>query len=305
MSNQHSYGGQAVLEGVLMRGQRQATVVARNPEGQLVGKHFPLDVERRAFWERIPLVRGVVMLWDMLILGTRSLNFSASVATGEQEEPSTGSTIGTLAIALVFAIGLFFLLPLLLATVAAHFGASLLVREVIEGVVRLGIIVGYLFAISRLPDIQRVFAYHGAEHKTVNAYEAGEPLTVANVRSYSVIHPRCGTSFVIVVALISFVVFLGLGGFPFWVRFLSRIVLIPVIAGIAYEVLKLTAAFYHHQWVRLLIAPSLAFQKLTTREPDDQMIATAIAALQAVLQADGVVLCDSTAPDEPLLAVSP
>lgn len=305
MEEQHfSYGGQAVLEGVMIRGKRQATVAVAQPGGAIVYKHFPLDEQRRQKWEHIPLVRGMILLWDMLILGTRALNFSASASIGEEEELSKQATIGSLVLALVIAIGLFFVLPLFLASLVGYLGASPLIREVCEGVVRLGLIIGYILVISRLPEIQRVFGYHGAEHKTVNAYEAGVPLTVDHVRTFSLIHPRCGTSFLVVVVLISFLVFSFLGGLPFWAKFVSRIALVPLIAALAYELLRLTAANYHRKWVRLLIAPSLALQQMTTREPDDTMIATAIAALQAVLAADGVVPRTTVAGDERVLVVS-
>ncbi len=289
MSNQHfSYGGQAVLEGVMMRGRNQATVAVREPDGAIAYKHFSLDAQRRDRWEDVPFVRGIVLLWDMLNLGVRALNFSASAAFGEEEQSSQYASVGTLLLSLVFAIGLFFVFPLLLAGLASSLGASLFLRELIEGVLRLGLIVGYIAAVSQIPSIQRVFAYHGAEHKTVNAYEAGGPLNVEHVRSFSLIHPRCGTSFLLVIAVLSFVVFLLFGGFPFWVRLVSRIVGVPLIAAIAYEILRLSASHYHRGWVRKIMAPSLALQKLTTREPDDRMLNVAIEALKAVLQADGV-----------------
>jgi uncharacterized protein YqhQ len=300
---QFSYGGQAVLEGVMMRGQHQATVAVRCPSGEIAYKHFPLDAQKRTRWERMPLIRGMVLLWDTLNLGTRALNFSASAASGEHEAPSKPASIGAMVLALVFAVGLFFVTPLLLASLSSYFGASLLVREVLEGVVRLALVVGYVVLVGRIPEIQRVFGYHGAEHKTVNAYEAGSPLTVAQVRHFSLIHPRCGTSFLIVVVGISFVVFLLLGGLPFWVRVLSRVLLVPLIAAIAYELLRLSAFHFHRPWVRKLVAPALFFQRLTTREPDDTMIATAIAALRPVLAADGVVGQEKPA-DDTVMAVS-
>jgi uncharacterized protein YqhQ len=299
MSNQYfSYGGQAVLEGVMMRGKNQATVAVREPDGAIAYKHFSLDAQRRDRWEGVPFVRGIVLLWDMLNLGVRALNFSASAAFGEEEQPSHYASVGTLLLSLVFAIGLFFVFPLLLAGLAGSLGASLILRELIEGVLRLGLIVGYIAAVSQIPSIQRVFAYHGAEHKTVNAYEAGVPLNVEHVRSFSLIHPRCGTSFLLVIAVLSFVVFLLFGGFPFWVRLVSRIVGVPVIAAVAYEVLRLSARHSHRGWVRKIMVPSLALQKLTTREPDDRMLNIAIEALKAVLQADGVRVPYETPVDE-------
>jgi len=303
-SPQFSYGGQAVLEGVMIRGRNQATVAVRQPTGVIAFKHFPLDIQRRDRWEHLPLLRGVVMLWDMLNLGTRALNFSMVAATGEQEEMTKGSSIGMFIVALAFAIGLFFIVPMLLASLMGYFGASLFLRELIEGVVRLGLIVAYVVSIRRITEVQRLFGFHGAEHKVVNAYEAGAPLNVETVRTFTLIHPRCGTSFLVVVVLISFVIFLFFGWLPFWMRLLSRVIFVPVIAAVAYEVLRLSAAHYHRPWIRTLLVPSLFFQRLTTCEPDDSMIMTAIAALQAVLTADGVVDQNFRSSDEAVLAVS-
>jgi uncharacterized protein YqhQ len=297
------YGGQAVLEGVMMRGLRQATVAVRHPAGAVVFKHEPLNVQRRHAWETLPFLRGVLMLWDALVLGTRALNFSATVALeaedGQQPgatpapaQPSDAAMTGVLAISLLFAVGLFFILPAFLAALAERLGATPLVREGIQGLIRLGLFIGYIVLIGRLPDIKRLFGYHGAEHKTINAYEAGAPLTVDSVKRFTLIHPRCGTSFLLVVMVISIVVFAFVRDLSFWLRLLSHIPLIPLIAAISYELLRLSAAHYHRAWVRALVAPSLALQRLTTREPDEQMIAVAIAALLPVLAADGVALAE-------------
>ncbi|KPV53220.1 hypothetical protein SE17_10940, partial [Kouleothrix aurantiaca] len=186
---------------------------------------------------------------------------------------------------------LFFVLPTFVASFSERFGATPTIREAIKSVLQLGIFVGYIGGISLLPDVKRLFGYHGAEHKTINAYEAGAPLTVDRVREFTLIHPRCGTSFLLVVLLINFIVsFLLVRDLPLIWRILSHIPLIPLIAAISYELLRLSAANYHRAWVRVLVAPSLAFQKLTTREPDDTMIAVAIAALLPVLASDGVTL---------------
>ncbi len=286
-----AYGGQAVLEGVMMRGLRQATVAVRVPSGEIVFRHEPLNVERRRRWENLPFLRGILMLWDTLNLGVRALNFSVSAARGEAEQPqSKGAVVLTLVIALVFAFGLFFVVPLLIASLLERVGATPLMRDAAEGFIQLGIFIGYLALIGRMPDIQRTFGYHGAEHKTINAYEAGAPLTVESVRSFTLLHPRCGTSFLLVVVVLSIPFFALFGGLPLGERLLSRIILVPVIAAVSYELLRLSAAHFHRGWVRRLVAPSLALQRLTTREPDDTMIAVAIAALIPVLAADGVVL---------------
>ncbi len=294
------YGGQAVIEGVMMRGMRQATVAVRSPKGELVFRTEQLHPRRRV-WERLPFLRGVLMLWDALSIGMRALSFSSRVAVAQEGEPppSRAAMALTLALSLAFAIGLFFVLPLLIAQVIAAAGASPLVRTAIEGVLQLAIFIGYLALIGRMPEIQRVFGYHGAEHKTINAYEAGAPLTVDAVRPFTLIHPRCGTSFLLVVIVISIPIFTLFGGLPFAVRLLARLALIPLIAAVSYELLRLAAAHYGRAWVRALVAPSLALQKLTTREPDDQMIEVAIAALRPVLAADGVVF----ATDERAIAV--
>ena len=298
------YGGQAVLEGVMMRGLRQATVAVRTPAGEIAFRHEPLNVRRRHVWEHWPFLRGVLMLWDALNLGSRALNFSASVAMAEEDEsaggtpqpaskPSDTMISITVIISLLFGIGLFFVLPTLLASFADRMGATPTVREAIKSVIQLVIFVGYIVAIGQMPEVKRLFGFHGAEHKTINAYEAGTPLTVERVRDFTLIHPRCGTSFLLVVLLINFVVsFLLVRDLPLWARLASHIPLIPLIAAVSYELLRLSAAHYHRRWVRILVAPSLAFQKLTTREPDDQMIAVAIAALLPVLAADGVALDD-------------
>lgn len=296
------YGGQAVIEGVMMRGLRQATVAVRSPGGEIVFKHEHLHVQRRRVWEKMPFLRGMLALWDALNLGIRALTFSSNVALDEDEQPSQAMMAVTLGISLAFAIGLFFVVPLLLSNMLAWAGATVLMRDAVDGLLRLMIFIGYLVLIGRMPDIQRVFAYHGAEHKVINTYEAGAPLTVESARQFTLIHPRCGTSFLLVVVLISIPVFAVFGGFPFWVRLLSRIVLVPLIAAVAYELLRLSAANYHRAWMRALVAPSLALQRLTTREPDDQMLEVAIAALVPVLAADGVAV--ETATQEPSAEIS-
>ena len=297
------YGGQAVLEGVMMRGLRQASIAVRHPSGEIVFKHEQLNVKRRHAWENLPFLRGVLMLWDALNLGTRALNFSASVAISAEEDAQAGGAADkppsdtmisvTMIVSLLFGIGLFFVLPTLLASLADRFGATSFVREGLKSILQLGIFVGYIVAISRMPEVARLFGFHGAEHKTINAYEAGAPLTVERVREFTLIHPRCGTSFLLVVLLINWIVsFLLVRDWSLWARVVSHIPLIPLIAAISYELLRLSAKNYHRAWVRVLVAPSLAFQKLTTREPDDQMIAVAIAALLPVLAADQAMLPD-------------
>lgn len=300
-----SYGGQAVLEGVMMRGRRQATVAVRRPDGDIALKHLPIDTVRDAAWHKLPIIRGLVSLREAFTIGKQALDFSATVAIddeGEQVSPVMQWVV--FIVALAIGVGIFVVLPSLIANVAGTMGAPILVREVIEGLINLVLVVAYIFVISRLRDIQRVFGYHGAEHKVINAYEAGAPLTVEAVRGFSRIHPRCGTSFLVIAALIGFVIFLSVSGLPLWQRVGARIVLIPVVAAVAFEFLRLAAANYHRPWVQRILAPTLATQYLTTREPDDAMIATAIMALLPVLAADGKSPAQPVEDHEQALVVS-
>ncbi len=284
-----SYGGQAVLEGVMMRGQRQASVAVRRPDGTIALKHLAVPVRSGAAWARLPIIRGFYSLSEAFSIGRQALDFSASVAVAEEEADLPlplrllifGLTIGAV-------IAIFVVLPSTVANlIFIHFGLPVLAREAIEGLINLALVIAYLYAISHLRDIQRVFGFHGAEHKVINAYEAGASLTVEAVRPFTRIHPRCGTSFLVMTALIGFLIFLSVAGLPLWQRIGARVVFIPLVAAVAFEGMRLAAAHYHRPWVRALLAPALATQYLTTREPDDLMLATAIAALVPVLEADG------------------
>ena len=292
------YGGQAVIEGVMMRGPRDMAVAVRHPSGHIVVHTEQLSSAiYTQQWAKLPIVRGIVALWDTLGLGLRTLLFSANVAlgavdSGEDDAGSAPSAMpervlwGTMVVALAIATALFFVTPVLLMGVLDRFMGSSLASNLVEKLVRLALILGYIGGIGFLPDIRRVFAYHGAEHKAVNALEAGTPLDVESVRRFPVIHPRCGTTFLIVVVLVSFLVFAALGQPPLVVRALSRVVLIPLIAGLAYELVRVAARHYQNSLVRLVLAPGVAVQMLTTREPDDAQLETAIASLQAVLRAE-------------------
>ncbi len=284
MSRPFNYGGQAVIEGVMMRGSRTYAVALRRPDGQIMVTGEPLNAWLyRGPLSRIPFVRGVVVLWDALGLGTRALMLSADVAAGEAVSLRGPLTWLTLALGLGLGIGLFILLPSFLIGLLSPWVASGWASSLLEGVVRLLLVVGYIWAVGRMPDIARVFAYHGAEHKTINAYEAGAELTVAGVRAASTAHVRCGTSFLLTLVVVTVLVFAPLGRLPLGYRLLSRLALLPLIAGIAYELIRLTGRLARHPWVRALIAPNLILQRLTTREPDDGMLEVALAALQAVL----------------------
>jgi uncharacterized protein YqhQ len=289
-----TYGGQAVIEGVMMRGQRDLAVAVRRPNGDVLVHSEPLNsaiyTSRLA---KLPFIRGLVMLWDSLVLGTRILMFSANVAIEDTEEGVTKQASeleetslamwGSVIFGLVLAVGLFFVLPVLLVGIVDSYLTSSFWSNLVEKVFRLALFLGYIFAMGFIPDVRRVFAYHGAEHKTINAYEDGAPLEPESVSRYSTSHPRCGSSFLIIVFIISFVCFLLLGQPPLLWRILSRIVLIPVVAGVAYEFLKLGAAHSNNRFVKILLVPGMAVQKMTTREPDLSMLEVAIASLKRVL----------------------
>jgi uncharacterized protein YqhQ len=286
------YGGQAVLEGVMMRGRKSMAVAVRAPDGQITLHEEPLTAAiYTKKWGQWPFVRGVGMLWDALGLGMRALLWSADVAMSEEEDVKFTGPVAwtTVASSLLVAVGLFFLLPTLAAKWLAPLAGGL-AGSVIEGVIRLGLFLLYLWGIGFMPDIRRVFGYHGAEHKTINAYEAGAPLNPSSVARYSTSHTRCGTSFLLTVMVIAIIVFAPFHFNNVLLRLASRIVLIPVVAGIAYEFMRFTAARVERPWVRVLIAPGLALQRLTTREPDETMLECAIAALKPVLAADGILV---------------
>jgi uncharacterized protein YqhQ len=284
-----NYGGQAVMEGVMMRGSKSLAVAVRQPDGEVVLHTEPLNPAIYAgFISKIPFLRALTSLWDALVLGIRTLMFSAEVALAEEEEVEfTGPLAwGTIAVSFAFGIGLFFVVPLLLVGLADRFIESSLLSNVLEGVIRMALFVSYIWAIGRIPDIRRVFAYHGAEHKTINAYEAGVELVPSEVAKSSTAHYRCGTAFLLSVMVISILVFSLLGRPPMAIRILSRIVLIPVVAGIAYEYIKFTNRYQHNRIIRAVAAPNLALQKLTTREPELPMLEVAIMALKRVLETE-------------------
>ncbi len=286
---QFSYGGQAVMEGVMMRGSKVMAVAVRQPDGKIV-LHTE-DLNPRVYHgplSRIPFLRALTSLWDVLVLGVRTLMYSAEVALGEEEKVDFHGPIGwgTLIFSLALGIGLFFVVPLLLVGVADQYIASSFLSNVVEGVIRLVIFLAYVWAIGLIPDIQRVFAYHGAEHKTINAYEGGAELTPVEVARFSTAHFRCGTAFLLTVMVVSILIFALLGRPPMALRILSRILLLPVVAGIAYEIIKFTSRHRENRLIRAMAAPNLALQKLTTREPDLSMLEVSIAALRRVLEAE-------------------
>jgi uncharacterized protein YqhQ len=277
------YGGQAVIEGVMMRGTRSLAVAVRAPNQGIVIHTQPLGALYRNRFSRIPFLRGLLGLWDALGLGYKSLMFSANVASGEEHAFEGPAAWGTAALSLVIGIGLFFLAPAGLAQASERWlGVPVVWGSLIEGLLRLALVVGYLWAIGQMPDVRRLFGYHGAEHKTIHAFEAGAELTPASVARFPLEHPRCGTAFLLTVVIISILLFSLLGPMPLWARLLSRVLLIPVVAGLAYEYIRFTARHLGHPLVRALVIPNLALQRLTTRQPDEHMLEVAIAAFAAM-----------------------
>lgn len=277
------YGGQAVIEGVMMRGPDSRAVAVRKPDQTIVVDEKNIgSISRRVRFLKWPVIRGVVMLIESLVMGIEALTYSAGQATGEEEELTPGQIFITIAVALGLAVLLFAVLPTALAHMLNKIAPGSLVQNLIEGFFRIAIFLAYVVAISRMPDIQRVFQYHGAEHKVINAYEAGDLLQPDRVQRYSTLHPRCGTSFLLIVMIISILIFSMLGEQVLWWRILSRILLLPVVAGISYEALKLSGKYAAMPLCRFLIAPGLWLQKLTTSQPDDGQVEVAIAAFGAV-----------------------
>lgn len=330
------YGGQAVMEGVMMRGKLSAAVAIRKPGGDIALYEEALNprlYQNPIF--RLPFLRGMLLLWEMLVLGTRLMTLSTNVATGaldleqtqesalpsfqadasdrspdssapqdehDEKPPILGGAllVLTLVVSLGFAIAVFFVGPLLLTNLfRVQLGTGWL-NITVESVVRLVLLIAYLYVIGRVPDIQRVFGYHGAEHKAINTMESGLPLDVEHVRQASRVHTRCGTGFLLLVMVVSIFVFALVGSPSLPLKILSRIILVPVVAGIAYELMRLGAANYRYRVVRWLLAPGLALQGLTTREPDDTMIECAIAALKRVTRRDIAGMAPSASIEEPL-----
>src|SRR5437868_2759561 len=298
------YGGQAVIEGVMIRGPREMAVAVRAPDGEIVVRSEELSGIYAGRVRRIPLVRGVVVLYETLALGVRALTWSSQVASGRASGEVSGAQMAvTLAVTLLLVGSIFFVGPVFLTGWIGRVAGNHFIELVAEGVLRLGMLVGYIYLIGRVRDIQRVFAYHGAEHRTIHAYEHGRALTPEAVRQYPNAHPRCGTAFLLTVAVLSLIVFVALGTPPLWVRAIERVVLIPVIASIAYELLRLGQRFEDNAVVAALYRPNLWLQSLTTRDPDDAQIEVAIAALSAALAVESTAAdatSDRAAAEKPL-----
>jgi uncharacterized protein YqhQ len=281
-------GGQAVLEGVMMRGVSTWAVGVRKESGEIDVQSFPLvSWTKRHRVLRWPIIRGVVALVESLKIGFNALNISANAQLGEDEEPiSGGMWVGTMVVALLFAVGLFFVVPVGLTSLFKDHLGSAFLFWLVEGVLRTAIFLGYIALLSRLRDLRRVFEYHGAEHKTISCFEAGEPLTPENAQRYSRLHPRCGTSFLLIVMIVAIFVFAPLGLPEWYLLVASRIIGVPLIAGISFEVIKFAGRNRRKRWVQTLMWPGMMLQKLTTREPDLEELAVAIAAMEAVLEVE-------------------
>jgi uncharacterized protein YqhQ len=283
--NDCNYGGQAVIEGVMMRSPLQYSIAVRKPGKEVILKIGKLNsLSNRIKFLKWPVFRGVVNLIESLVLGLKALTFSAEQATEEEEKKINNlEMFFTILIAFILFIIIFIVIPTTIARYLDKYLSDLIIYNLFEGIVRIGIFISYLYFISKIKDIRRVFEYHGAEHKVIYAYEAGEELKVDNVKKYSTLHPRCGTSFIFIVLIISILVFSLLGKQTLLLRIAYRVAIIPLIAGLSYEILKLSAKNMDKIFIKWLIMPGLWFQKLTTKEPDDAQIEVAIKALKGIL----------------------
>jgi len=286
------YGGQALIEGVMMRGTQVCAIAVRAPDQSITVEIEPLSSLYRSKLVKIPFLRGLLILWDTLSLGTRALTFSANIQAEEDERLEGGPLVLTLLASLAAGLGLFFLLPAGITYIVEQlFHWNAWQSNFLEGLIRLGLLVGYIWAISFMPDIRRVFGYHGAEHKTINTYKAGESLEVESVMRFPREHPRCGTGFLLTVVVLSILIFSALGPLPLGLRLVSRLLLAPLIASLAYEYIRLTSWMMRFSWARPLAIPNLWMQRLTTREPEPAMVEVAIAAFKA-MHAREVAPCD-------------
>jgi uncharacterized protein YqhQ len=281
-----AYGGQAVIEGVMMRGKRFLAMAVRDHEGHIQIHEEKLPGIYSSKWMRIPFLRGVLGLWDSLSLGTRMISLSANMSGTDDEQIDNKSMAFVSFLSLLIGVAVFFLLPAFVAGLldkAWSLGAWW--SNIIEGILRLFILIAYMFLVGQIPDIKRVYAYHGAEHKTINAFEENAELVPSEVARQSTQHPRCGTSFMLTLAVISVLVFSVLGPMPIYWRLISRVLMLPVVAGIAYEYIRWVAGMMDRSaFLRWIIKPNLALQKLTTREPSEDMLEVSLAAFKRLLE---------------------
>ena len=287
MMKRFNYGGQAVIEGVMMRGRRVVVTAVRRPGGGIALDTQPLPAILTSRARKVPLIRGILVLIETMVLGIKSLVYSAEVSMEEEEEKLSGrATGGIVAGSIAFAVAVFFIAPLFLTRTLDSYIESSIVFNLVEGFIRMAIFLAYLKILTLIPSLGRIFAYHGAEHKAVNAYEAGVPLEMETVKKCSTAHTRCGTSFLFVVMIIAIVVFALIGRPSLWLMVLSRVALVPVIAGLGYEVTQFGARHTGSSFVRAFLAPGLWLQRLTTREPDDSQLEIGISALRRAVEID-------------------
>lgn len=302
MNKKPNVGGQAVIEGVMMRGKTHVAVAVRQPDGEISVDVRPVNsISDRYPILKKPFLRGVVSLVESLVMGMKALAYSAQVSGDEDEKLDSKEMALTIAVSAGLAILLFVVIPTWSMRFLTGITQDHMALNLAEGVLRMAIFLAYIAAISSMNDIQRVFQYHGAEHKTIYTYEAGLPLKVENVRPFSTLHPRCGTNFLMIVMLISMFIFTFLGWPSLWERIASRIILMPVIAGVSYELIRYAGAHTDNPLVRIAITPGLLLQKLTTRQPDDSQIEVAIASLKAVVPPEDLAQEPETCPEEKLV----
>jgi len=300
----------------MIRGQSRAALAVRRPDGIIVRRSIPLETWANSSLRNIPFLRGVLVLLETLLVGMKSLTISANEAAAdenpeEDQQLSSVAMASLLTVSLVLGIGIFFLIPVFLSRLVENSGANNFTANLVEGGIRLALFIGYVWIIGKMNDIKRVFGYHGAEHMVVHAHEAREPLTLESVRRFPPAHPRCGTSFLMTVVLVSIIMFMFFPRDPFWFLVVSRIVLVPIIAGISYEFIRFAGTHQNSIWIRMFNSPNILLQDLTTRQPDDGMMEVAITAIEYAIAMDEerAVPSDnkselSTDPFEPMAAVS-
>ena len=287
MMKRFNYGGQAVIEGVMMRGRGVVVTAVRRPGGGIALDTQPLPAILTSRARRVPLIRGILALIEAMVLGIKSLIYSAEVSAEEEEEKLSGRAIGGIvAGSIAFAVAVFFIAPLFLTRTLDSYIESSFGFSLVEGFIRVAIFLAYLKILTLIPSLRRIFAYHGAEHKAVNAYETGAPLELEAVRKFSTAHTRCGTSFLFVVMIIAIVVFALIGRPSLWQMVLSRVALVPVIAGLGYEVTQFGARHTGNSFIQAFLAPGLWLQRMTTREPDDSQLEISISALRRAIEID-------------------
>jgi uncharacterized protein YqhQ len=281
-----SYGGQALIEGVLMRGKNSLSAAMRAPDGKIIVHSEKLQGPYKNKLFQIPLLRGLLILWDSLVVGMKYLTISANVQTNQEDEKIGGSSLFiAVIISISFAILIFFVFPVFITNLFSNIiNLNIFTINLFEGLIRLVMIIIYLWAISFMPEIKRVFAYHGAEHKTINAFEGKAKLNVVTVMNYSVQHPRCGTSFLLTLVVFSIILFSFFGEIPFFIKLISRIVFIPIIAMFAYEFIRWLGNHLDNPIIRLVSIPNMALQNLTTREPSPEMVEVAIKAFTSLIE---------------------